>query len=386
MGDTTQTSDAANTGSSQVTQLGTSTGSVASGAEVNQTVGDTMTSSGAATTTTGAVGSDAHSTGNLSNNDNDNKSSAQTGAIDNKSSVGPVSTGSMTGSNEMGDMTGTVTGTQTAKTGDNNGTISGRTGDVDSNIKNDNANLGVNLSENTVKSNNDVKGTNLGVNLSENTVKGEQTVSNGSSSGSASNSGGNKTVSKGGDQAQKQSNDGSGNSANRIDASNNSNYKSIFIPTVTQVTPPSTVAIGNMIKETTACGAMQSVVQTPILGVYNGLFRSTTVKQGFTYDLAPYTVNGAVVDREIVTGPDGVTRAYGHQAIILATVVGISGNRNIQLGGGGNEGAWGQGGMGSSSAMTQLVTNIQLVRCELGAFKTVRVETVVEVPAKKVGQ
>lgn len=351
MGDT-PSSAVADHSVASTSQAGNATGSVASGVTIAPEIDNSAQTTQNATTKTGDVGSDANANahGNVSNNDN-------------KSSVGPVSTGT----NAMGDMTGTVKGSNASE----------------NNVKG--SNTGVNASENTVKGSN--TGVNTGTNLSANEVKGTQKVSNGSESGSVSSSGANKlsttSLAKGGDQTL--TNDGSGNSKTNVDASTKSNYKTLFIPSVIPGTPSSTVAVGNIIKETTACGPLQAVVKTPIVGVFNGLIRSSNVQQGYTYDLAPYVdARGAVQDRHIVVGADGVTRALGHQAVIFATVVGVSGNRNIALGGGGNEGAWGQGGMGSSAAMTQLVTSIQLKSCELGTYERVPVTPVIpSFPAPK---
>jgi hypothetical protein len=148
------------------------------------------------------------------------------------------------------------------------------------------------------------------------------------------------------------------------------------------MTPPSTVAIGNIVKETTACGPLQSVVKTPITGSYVGFFKKVKIDQGYTYDLTPYTDSNGVPQQYLFTklpDRDGY-RIFGHQKIIFASVVGISGARNMALGGGGNEGKWGQAGMGSSSSNTQLVLNIQLALCEIGTLEPeVRY---VEVPRK----
>ena len=65
---------------------------------------------------------------------------------------------------------------------------------------------------------------------------------------------------------------------------------------------------------------------------------------------------------------DGSVRLMGHQAIIFSTVVTVAGGRNIALGGGSSEGSWGQAGGGSTGSNNRLVTNIQLIPCEIGTL------------------
>lgn len=160
----------------------------------------------------------------------------------------------------------------------------------------------------------------------------------------------------------------------------------VFIPAIIPPTPPSTVGIGDVVQTTMACGPVQQVVRTPIDGTFFGLASHRKVQQGFTYDLAPvFDANGQRVEyrREMI---DGEVHLFGSQPVILSTVVAISGARNLALGGGGSSGSWGQGGTGTSSSMSQLVTNIQVRDCELGTLRpappapVVRVETIKAAP------
>lgn len=344
MGDTAQQGEAGNTGPVTTTQAGVASatnqsGDVTIAPDVQTSGGTANTESGPAVTQTGDI--DSRATGNISAND------VRSGDV----------SGTQSANNANGDVTGTISGktgdnngTVSGKTGDNNGTISGKTGDVDASNKN--ANMGVNLSS--------VEGR-------QDQQQAQKTaVANGSESKSASSSGGNVmgTELKGGNNAA------AGNKTETtVDASTKVDARSIFVPAIIPVTPSSTVAVGNIIKETTTCGPLQAVVKTPVYGSYNGLLRTSKIDQGFTYDLKPYLdVNGAMQTSMEVVSADGVRRVWGHQAIIFSTVIGLSSNRNIALGGGGETGAWGQGGMGSSSSNTRLVTNIQLKLCELGHF------------------
>lgn len=174
-----------------------------------------------------------------------------------------------------------------------------------------------------------------------------------------------------------------GNSRTNIDASDRSSYRSraIFIPPVVPGTPPSQLAVGNIISETSACGPLQHIVRQPVTGTFIGLFRNASIEQGWSDDLEPYRdASGMVVDYRRDQLPNGDVRLFGHQVMMFTTVIGVASNRNIALGGGSGGGSWGQGGMGSSSSNQRMVTTIQLRDCEIGTMRTVYVE----VPSKPI--
>ncbi len=164
---------------------------------------------------------------------------------------------------------------------------------------------------------------------------------------------------------------GPSNTATTVDASNHSisNERVIFIPPVVPATPPSSLAIGNIVKDTGACGPLQRVLREPVQGTFFGLVKNARVQQGYTEYLMPYVdEHGAPQAYHSVPLANGGYRLFGHQVTQYTTVIGVSGVRNIAFGGGGNGGAWGQGGMGTSGSMQQMVTTIQLRDCEVGAF------------------
>lgn len=177
-----------------------------------------------------------------------------------------------------------------------------------------------------------------------------------------------------------------GNSETFVDASTQSTYRSdtVFIPSVVPFTPPSQLAVGNVIKETFACGPLQRIVRTPVDGTFIGLLSRKSIPQGYTDDLQPVLdADGAQVDYRQAALPDGSGyRLFGHQVTMFTTVIGVASNRNIAIGGGGggSGGGWGQGGMGSSSSNQRMVTSIQLRECEVGTVRTV----VVEVPPRPI--
>ena len=204
---------------------------------------------------------------------------------------------------------------------------------------------------------------------------GSSQSSAGASSGSTS---GSTAVSQSGADAR----NSGGNSATRVDASQHSKYRVTFLPPISP-TMPSTVAIGNTIKETTACGPLQRIVRTPVNGEFRGIAHKSRVPQGWTDDLAPYLdTNGNVQRYSYEPLPDGSgSRMFGHQVIMFNTPVGVSGATNIAFGGfsGGNGG---NAGGGSSSAQSRQTTTIQLRDCEIGVQKV----QIVEVPAKRIRQ
>lgn len=128
--------------------------------------------------------------------------------------------------------------------------------------------------------------------------------------------------------------------------------------------------MGNIIKETGACGVLQRVAREPIQGTFFGLVKNSRVHQGYTEHLAPFVdEHGVEQQYRHVPMEDGVGyRLFGHQVTQYTTVLGLSGVRNVALGGGGNGGAWGQGGMGASGSMQQMVTSIELRECEVGVI------------------
>lgn len=207
-----------------------------------------------------------------------------------------------------------------------------------------------------------------------------------SSSDSAANS------SSGGNSLASAANNSGGNSTTSIDASNRSIYNSrtVFIPSVFPGTPPSQLAVGNIIRETYACGPMQRIVRTRVDGTFLGLFWNTSLAQGWSDDLQPFVdANGTRIDYRTVSSSNGDMRMFGHQVSMFTTVIGVASNRSIALGGGGTGGEWGQAGMGSSSSNQRMVTTIQLRECEIGTMQRVAMEPAprdMEVASKAIRQ
>ena len=302
--------------------------------------GGTTTSTGGTNTatggtyTTGALSAQGGSIGNT-----DNASSATTGAS--TSSIGNTSTGgnSLTG------------GTQTAQTG----ASTSSTGAVTVNPNNTN---GQSLADNSTR------------NTASQATGGS--VGNTSAASNQSLNGGATTVTPtqiASTSAKNSAETGSNTSTTNVDAADRSttDYRSValVLPSV-GVTAPSTVAVGNIIKETMACGVLQSVQRDTVKGTYMGLFKRSQIDLGTDDSLVPFTnETGEEVYYKRVLGSDGKYRLMGHQPIIYTTVLSVSGARNLSLGGGGSQQEWGQAGVGASSAMNRLVSKIQLRSCEM---------------------
>ena len=302
--------------------------------------GGTTTSTGGTNTatggtyTTGALSAQGGSIGNT-----DNASSATTGAS--TSSIGNTSTGgnSLTG------------GTQTAQTG----ASTSSTGAVTVNPNNTN---GQSLADNSTR--------NTASQATGGSVGNTSAASNQSLNGGATTV---KPTQIASTSAKNSAETGSNTSVTNVDAADRSttNYRSValVLPSV-GVTAPSTVAVGNMIKETMACGVLQSVQRDPVKGTYMGLFKRSQIDLGTDDSLVPFTnETGEEVYYKRVLGSDGKYRLMGHQPIIYTTVLSVSGARNLSLGGGGSQQEWGQAGVGASSAMNRLVSKIQLRSCEM---------------------
>ena len=309
------------------------------GGNTTSTGGTTTSTGGTNTATGGTYTTGALNAGGATVGNTDNASRATTGAS--SSSIGNTSTG---GNSLAG-------GTQTAQTG----ASTSSTGAVTVNPNNTN---GQSLADNSTR------------NTASQATGGS--VGNTSAASNQSLNGGATTVTPtqiASTSAKNSAETGSNTSVTNVDAADRSttNYRSValVLPSV-GVTAPSTVAVGNMIKETMACGVLQSVQRDPVKGTYMGLFKRSQIDLGTDDSLVPFTnETGEEVYYKRVLGSDGKYRLMGHQPIIYTTVLSVSGARNLSLGGGGSQQEWGQAGVGASSAMNRLVSKIQLRSCEM---------------------
>ena len=309
------------------------------GGNTTSTGGTTTSTGGTNTATGGTYTTGALNAGGATVGNTDNASSATTGAS--TSSIGNTSTG---GNSLVG-------GTQTAQTG----ASTSSTGAVTVNPNNSN---GQSLADNSTR------------NTASQATGGS--VGNTSAASNQSLNGGATTVTPtqiASTSAKNSAETGSNTSVTNVDAADRSttDYRSValVLPSV-GVTAPSTVAVGNIIKETMACGVLQSVQRDPVKGTYMGLFKRSQIDLGTDDSLVPFTnETGEEVYYKRVLGSDGKYRLMGHQPIIYTTVLSVSGARNLSLGGGGSQQEWGQAGVGASSAMNRLVSKIQLRSCEM---------------------
>ena len=309
------------------------------GGNTTSTGGTTTSTGGTNTATGGTYTTGALNAGGATVGNTDSASSATTGAT--SSSIGNTSTGgnSLTG------------GTQTAQTG----ASTSSTGAVTVNPNNTN---GQSLADNSTR--------NTASQATGGSVGNTSAASNQSLNGGATTVTPTQTAST---SAKNSAETGSNTSVTKVDAADRSttDYRSValVLPSV-GVTAPSTVAVGNIIKETMACGVLQSVQRDPVKGTYMGLFKRSQTDLGTDDSLVPFTnETGEEVYYKRVLGSDGKYRLMGHQPIIYTTVLSVSGARNMSLGGGGSQQEWGQAGVGASSAMNRLVSKIQLRSCEM---------------------
>jgi hypothetical protein len=397
LGDTLSTVNNSGDTKSSASQLGNSSnGGISAASGVNITPDMSVKPQVTQNTTSDISGTNTggNTSGTITGGNTDSRAQGNVTSADNRSSVGNTSTGASTatngnntnGANSNGDMVGGsntntvgVTGGAGGKGGAahqgqtaNGGAANqGQSNDGSGNSKNSMA----------LKSSN-----NLGL-----------SASNG---GNTQSTGANTMQGGAVDQKQQQrtSNDGSGNSSTGVvlgvDASDRSttsftdNSRTIFIPAIIPPTPASTLATANVIKETGTCGPLQRVVEREVVGTFHGIFTTSGVKQGFYQELAPFLdFYGRETEYKYVPLLDepGSFRVFGHQVTQYTTVVGVSGARNIAIGGGGGSGSWGQGGVGTSSANQQMVTTLQLRLCEIGMIRPLPPgkTTYVEVEHKK---
>ena len=337
------------------------------GGNTTSTGGTTTSTGGTNTATGGTYTTGALNAGGATVGNTDNASSATTGAS--SSSIGNTSTG---GNSLAG-------GTQTAQTG----ASTSSTGAVTVNPNNSNGqSLADNSTRNTASraTGGSVGNTSTGASTSSTgAITLKPTNTQGLTDNSTRNTqqqqsltGGAVTVTPTSNQnaaAHNSAKTGSNTSTTNVDAADRSttDYRSValVLPSV-GVTAPSTVAVGNIIKETMACGVLQSVQRDTVKGTYLGLFKRSQIDLGTDDSLVPFTnETGEEVYYKRVLGSDGKYRLMGHQPIIYTTVLSVSGARNLSLGGGGSQQEWGQAGVGASSAMNRLVSKIQLRSCEM---------------------
>ena len=337
------------------------------GGNTTSTGGTTTSTGGTNTATGGTYTTGALNAGGATVGNTDNASSATTGAS--SSSIGNTSTG---GNSLVG-------GTQTSSTG----ASTSSTGAVTVNPTNTNGqSLADNSTRNTASkaTGGSVGNTSTGASTSSTgAITLKPTNTQGLTDNSTRNTQQQQSLTSGAVTVTPTSNQnasannsaktGSNTSTTNVDAADRSttNYRSValVLPSV-GVTAPSTVAVGNIIKETMACGVLQSVQRDTVKGTYMGLFKRSQIDLGTDDSLVPFTnETGEEVYYKRVLGSDGKYRLMGHQPIIYTTVLSVSGARNLSLGGGGSQQEWGQAGVGASSAMNRLVSKIQLRSCEM---------------------
>jgi len=135
----------------------------------------------------------------------------------------------------------------------------------------------------------------------------------------------------------------------------------IALPSVVPPTPPTTIAGATVVVSRDACGPLQRIIRTPVVGQFMGFWSTSEVPQGYTDELAPYYAwDGTEQLYRQIGG-----RTFGHQVTQYTAVVSTGGARNVAIGGGSSSGSWAQGGGGASGAAQQMVTTIQLRLCQI---------------------
>jgi hypothetical protein len=220
---------------------------------------------------------------------------------------------------------------------------------------------------------------------SANNKQGQSQAANSNQGQSQSNTGtnaqGQSSKLTGGNQAtsasqstanQNGQNIGTGNTT--VNANTTSSYKAIYIPPVVPPTPASQLAVGNIVKETLACGPLMKKSERRVQGTYFGLILNSKFDQGHDDQIEPVLdANGNEMYQDVPLTNDARGEGYhryGSQVVMFTAVIGLAGARNIAVGAGGSEGGWGQGGMGGSGSIQQMVTTVQIVPCDLGTFIT----------------
>jgi hypothetical protein len=168
-----------------------------------------------------------------------------------------------------------------------------------------------------------------------------------------------------GGQGGSSSSSSSSNSDSKSSASNGNmtlSSSSISIPSHVTSVAPNFSPSASISMSGSGCGPLQSVVKTPVTGVFLGLLSNDNVALGSDEELAPYTENGVVkYFHEFKNATK--TMLMGHNPMLSAAVLTTSGARQFSLGGNAVSGAGGSGAAGSSSGMQQQTMKIKLASC-----------------------
>jgi hypothetical protein len=117
---------------------------------------------------------------------------------------------------------------------------------------------------------------------------------------------------------------------------------------------------------------------TGVLGTHIGFFTNTKIDLGEDMEIAPVfdeTTKEQLmyVERTFTEAGEKVIRRFGSQSIITTALPTVSAASSMSLGVAGTNGGGNAGG-GASSAMSRIVTKVQIIPCELpGAYKLVEV-------------
>jgi hypothetical protein len=219
-----------------------------------------------------------------------------------------------------------------------------------------------------------------GSNTATNTASG---VGTGTGGASSSVSAGGTGIGGAGGQGGSSSSNSSSNSG----ASNGNmtlNTSNLVIPTHVTSVAPSFTPSSSVSMSGSGCGPLQTVVKTPVTGVFLGLLSNDNVALGTDEELAPYIENGAVkYFHELKNGTK--TMLIGHSPMLSAAVLTTSGARQFSLGGNAVSGAGGSAAAGQSSGMQQQTMKIKLASCVFDIQDSAPKAVVPHVVAKESG-
>jgi hypothetical protein len=134
-------------------------------------------------------------------------------------------------------------------------------------------------------------------------------------------------------------------------------------------TPASVIPSGQIVTERTNCGPVMGVAKKGVKGTHIGFWSNTLVDLGEDMEAVPVmdpTTNEQVmyVEREFKEGGKRVFRRFGSQLIFVYALPTVSAASSFSIGGAGASGGGNVGG-GASSAMSRIVTKVQIISCEI---------------------
>ena len=339
------------------------------GGNTTSTGGTTTSTGGTNTATGGTYTTGALNAGGATVGNTDNASSATTGASN--SSIGNTSTG---GNSLVGGTQTSSTGASTSSTGAvtvNPNNTNGQS--LEDNSTRNTASKATGGSVGNTSTGASTSSTGA-VTVNPTNTQGLTDASTRNTQQQQSLTGGSTTVTPTSNQnaaANNSAKTGSNTSTTNVDAADRSStvYQSLAyaLPDMPAVVATN-LATAQMTKTVGVCGPLVTIRRDQVTGVYQGLVFKSRIDQGHDDSVEAFIDNAGNEQLFKVVNVAGRQMLSGHQLHITSAVISLGGARQLGIGGGSVSGDYGQASAGSSSQTQRLVTNVQAVPCVVGVL------------------